>query len=205
VFLPAGTWKFWQGWAEMAAYFLPIAFIYFYFYKHDPQVVERRMQNRETAGEQRLLIYLSIPFFVGAYLIPGFDFRWGWSRSLLGPVPLWLTLLALALICASLLSLFWVLKVNSFASRTIRVEAGQQVISTGPYRIVRHPMYLACVVLWISTPLALGSWVAWPFFALGTSFYAIRLLNEEKVLREQLSGYPEYCLRTRYRLIPFVW
>ncbi len=205
LFLPAGSWKFWQGWAQLAAYFIPIALIYLYFYKHDPQVVERRMQSKETVGEQRWLILLSIPFFAGAYLIPGFDFRWGWSNSLLSPVPLWLTLLALAMICASFMALFWVLKVNSFASRTIRVEAGQRVIATGPYRIVRHPMYLACVVLCLSTPLALGSWVAWPLFALLTPFYAIRLLNEEKILREQLPGYTEYCQRTRYRLIPFVW
>jgi protein-S-isoprenylcysteine O-methyltransferase Ste14 len=163
------------------------------------------MQNKESVGEQRLLIRLSFPFFAGVFLLPSFDFRWGWSRSLLGAVPLWLSALSLAIICTAFLGLFWVLKVNAFASRTIRVEAGQRVVSTGPYSIVRHPMYLACVVLWFSTPLALGSWVAWPFFALLIPFYAIRLLNEEKVLREQLPGYKEYCQHTRYRLIPFVW
>jgi len=205
LFLPAGSWNFWQGWAQLIAYFLPATLIYLYFYKHDPQVVDRRMQNKETVVEQKFLTLFFAPLFLGAYMLPGFDHRWGWSRSLLGPVPLWLSLLALAIVCASFLALFWVLKVNAFASRTIQVETGQKVISTGPYRIVRHPMYSASIVLWLSTPLALGSWIALPFFALLTPFYAIRLHNEEKILREQLPGYPDYCLRTRYRLIPFVW
>ena len=114
-------------------------------------------------------------------------------------------MLAQVLILGGLLLVFWVLKVNSFASRTIRVEAGQSVISSGPYSMVRHPMYSGSVVMWLSIPLALGSYVAWPAFALLIPLYVFRLLNEEKVLRQELSGYPEYCLRTRYRLVPFVW
>ena len=136
LFLPAGTWKFWQGWALLAAFFLPTAFIFFYFYKHDPQVAERRLQNKETVGEQKLLIQWGRPFFFAAFLLPGFDYRWGWSRALLGAVPLWLTLLSLAMV---FLGVFWVLKANSFASRTIQVEAGQTVISNGRYRLVRRP------------------------------------------------------------------
>ena len=145
------------------------------------------------------------PVFFAAFLLPGLDYRFGWSRTSLGAVPLWLTLLAQALLLGGLFFVVWVMKVNSFASRTIQVEAGQRVISTGPYRMVRHPMYLGSVVLWLSTPLALGSYFAWPAFALLIPFYVFRLLNEEKVLRQELPGYPEYCLRTRYRLVPFVW
>jgi len=98
-----------------------------------------------------------------------------------------------------------VLKVNSFAGRTVQVDAGQTVISTGPYAWVRHPMYLGSVVLWAFAPLALGSWVALPAFWLLIPFYAIRLLNEEKVLTSELAGYSDYCRKTRFHLIPFVW
>lgn len=96
------------------------------------------------------------------------------------------------------------MKINSFASRSIQVELGQRVISTGPYRAVRHPLYLGSLVMWLSTPLALRSYFAWPAFALLIPFYVFRLLNKEKVLRQELPGYPEYCLRTRFRLVPFV-
>lgn len=99
----------------------------------------------------------------------------------------------------------WVLKVNSFASRTIQVESGQKVISTGAYTLVRHPMYSGSVVILLFTPLALGSYIALPAFAMLVPFYVLRLLNEEKVLRQELPGYSEYCLRTRFRLVPFVW
>ena len=100
---------------------------------------------------------------------------------------------------------FWTMKVNSFASRTIQVEPGQPVISSGPYRLVRHPLYSGSIVLWLSTPLMLGSFIALPAFALLVPFYVLRLLNEEKILRQELPGYPEYCVRTRFRLVPFVW
>jgi protein-S-isoprenylcysteine O-methyltransferase Ste14 len=116
-----------------------------------------------------------------------------------------LSLVSDALVAAGFGFVFWVLKVNSFAGRTITVDAGQKVISTGPYAWVRHPMYLGAIVLWTFTPLALGSWVALPAFVLLIPFYVIRLLNEEKVLRAELPGYSDYCLKTRCHLIPAVW
>ena len=100
---------------------------------------------------------------------------------------------------------YWVVKVNRFAARTIQVESAQTVISDGPYRRVRHPMYLGMCVMWLFTPLALGSYVTLPAFALLIPLLILRLLNEEKVLREELAGYTEYCGRTRFRLVPFVW
>jgi len=205
LFVPAGSLRVWQGWAFMALVFIPVISSFVYFYKHDRQLVERRLQSKEKVSEQRFLIRLLKPVFFAAFLVPGLDYRFGWSRSSLGAVPLWLTLLAQVLLLGGLLFVFWVLKVNSFAARTIQVEAGQRVISSGPYRMVRHPMYAGSVVMWLSMPLALGSYVAWPAFALLIPFYVFRLLNEEKVLRQELVGYTEYCLRTRYRLFPFVW
>src|SRR5271169_196969 len=205
LFVPAGSLRFWQAWVFIALVFVPVVSSYVYFYKHDPQLIERRLQSKEKVSEQRFLIRLLKPVFFAAFLLPGLDYRFGWSRTSLGAVPLWLTVFAQVLILGGLFLVFWVLKVNSFASRTIQVEAGQSVISSGPYSMVRHPMYSGSVVMWLSIPLALGSYVAWPAFALLIPLYVYRLLNEEKVLRQELSGYSEYCLHTRYRLVPFVW
>ncbi|MGC1647057.1 MAG: isoprenylcysteine carboxylmethyltransferase family protein [Candidatus Sulfotelmatobacter sp.] len=205
LFIPAGSLRFWQAWVFISLVFLPVVSSYVYFYRHDPQLIERRLQSKEKVSEQRVLIRLLKPIFFAAFLLPGLDYRFGWSRTSLGAVPLWLTVFAQVLILGGLLLVFWVLKVNSFASRTIQVETGQSVISSGPYSMVRHPMYSGSVVMWLSIPLALGSYVAWPAFALLIPLYVFRLLNEEKVLRQELSGYSEYCFRTRYRLVPFVW
>jgi protein-S-isoprenylcysteine O-methyltransferase Ste14 len=205
LFIPAGSLRFWQGWTFMALVFIPVVYSYVYFYQHDPQLVERRLQSREKISEQRVLIRLLKPVFFAAFLIPGLDYRFGWTRRLVGTVPLWLVLLSQVMVLGGFLFVFWVLKVNSFAGRTIQVEAGQKVISKGPYRFVRHPMYSGSVVIWLFTPLALGSYVAWPAFALLVPFYVFRLLNEEKVLRQELPGYAEYCARTPFRLVPGVW
>jgi len=134
----------------------------------------------------------------------GFDYRFGWSGAFLGRVPLWLVLTAQAILLASYFLVFRVMKTNSFASSVIQVEVGQEVISTGPYRLVRHPMYSAISLMVLATPLALGSYLALPLFLLLISLLVFRLLNEEKLLRQSLPGYVEYCRRTRSRLIPFI-
>jgi protein-S-isoprenylcysteine O-methyltransferase Ste14 len=205
IFLPAGSWRYWQGWAFLPAFFLPGLLIFVYFLRNDRALLERRMQTRETVTEQRRLMRVFALIFLAAFLVPGFDHRLGWSRRLVGAVPVWVTAVSLALVAGGFLFVFWVLKVNSYAGRTIRVDEGQTVISTGPYAWVRHPMYLGSSVLSTAAPLALGSWVALPVFALLIPLFAIRLLNEEKVLRAQLPGYAGYCLKTPYHLIPFLW
>jgi protein-S-isoprenylcysteine O-methyltransferase Ste14 len=205
LFITAGSLKFWQGWTFMAILFISGVSSTIYLYKHDPQLIERRLQSKEKISEQKLIVRLLKLVSFTAFLLPGLDYRWGWSRNALGAVPLWLTLLCQGLVLAGLLLVVWVMKANSFASRTIQVEAGQKVISTGPYRMVRHPMYLGSLVMWLATPLALGSYFTWPAFALLIPIYVLRLLNEEKILRQELPGYPEYCLRTPFRLVPYVW
>jgi protein-S-isoprenylcysteine O-methyltransferase Ste14 len=165
--------------------FIPGIFSFLYFYKHDPQLIERRLQSKEQISEQKLTVrLLKLVLFVA--FLPGLDYRLGWSRTTLDAVPLWLMLFSHALVLGSVLSVVWVMKANSFALRTIRVEVGQRVLSTGPYRMVRHPMYLGSLVMWLSTALALGSYFAWPAFALLIPFYVFRLLNEEKALRREL-------------------
>jgi len=205
LFIPAGSANFWQGWVLMGVVFISGASGMFYFYRNDPQLIERRLKTKEKIGEQKLLIRLMMVALIAIYPLPGLDYRFGWSRRYLRAVPLWLEVLCQALVLGSFLFVIWVMKVNSFAARTIQVEAGQKVISTGPYRIVRHPMYLGAVVMALAIPLALVSFVAWPAFALLILFYVFRLLDEEKFLRQDLPGYSEYCAQTRYHLIPFVW
>lgn len=205
IFIPAGTLNFWQGWALIAIGFIPSSLAYFYFYKRDPELIARRMQTKEKVGEQKLLIQVSKPLFFLIFLLPSLDYRFGWTRIHLRAVPLWLELLALALFLCGFFTVLWVMSVNSFASRTIRVEPGQQVISSGPYAVVRHPMYSGSILMWLSTPLALGSFFGLFAFVLLVPFYALRLLNEEKVLRQELPGYSDYCAHTRYRLVPFLW
>ena len=205
LFLPAGTFRWWQGRIYLGILFVPTLSAYLYFLRHNPQFLESRLQQKEQVGEQKLLIRLSAPLFIGASLVPGFDYRLGWSRNLLGEMPLALTVIGEAMALASMLFAMWSMNVNRFAARTIKVEAGQTVISIGPYRFVRHPLYAGAAILWVFSPLALGSSVTLPAFVLLVFFYVIRLLNEEKVLRKELPGYIEYCKKTRFRLIPFVW
>ncbi len=205
LFLPAGTLRFWQGWVYLAVLPLPSLCAYLYFLKHDPQLIERRLEQKEQVREQKLLMRWFKPFFLFIFLLPGFDYRLGWSRTLLGTVPLWLVVFSQVMALTGMCFAAWVVAVNRFAGRTIRVEESQKVISTGPYAIVRHPLYAGSVVLWMFTPLALGSYISVPIFALLIPFYVIRLLNEEEVLRAELPGYVEYCHKTKFRLIPLVW
>ena len=200
LFIPAGSLKFWQGWVYIAISFIPGLFAFAYFYKHDPQLVERRMQLKEKVREQkRIMAFIYIAWLV-AFVLPGLDHRFAWSHQ-----PLWITIFSQAVVFGGFATTLWVAKVNRFAARTIQVEPGQEVISSGPYRIVRHPMYLGACAMWLFTPLALGSYVTLPAFILLIPLIVLRLVNEEKVLRHDLPGYTEYCLHTRFRLVPFLW
>jgi protein-S-isoprenylcysteine O-methyltransferase Ste14 len=205
VFIPAGSLNYWEGWTWLACTCIPVSAVLFYFSKNDPKLIERRLQTKEKVTRQKLLIRWFKGIFIAVLLVPGLDRRFGWSRAYFGGVPWWLVLLSDGLLLGGIWFVFWVLRVNSFAGRTIRVEPGQPVIASGPYGIVRHPMYLGSIVMLLATPLALGSYSALPLFALLVPFYVLRLLNEEKVLGVELPGYPEYCRRTRFHLVPLIW
>lgn len=200
MFIPAGSLRFWQGWVYLTIWIVPVLVFFLYFYKHDPELVERRLRWREKVREQKILMRLFRVTVVALFLLPGLDHRFGWSH-----LPVWLTILSQAFVLGGWAMVFWVMKVNHFAASTIEVEAGQHVVSTGPYSIVRHPMYLGIGVMFLFSTLALGSYFALPAFGLVIPILVFRLLNEEKVLRQELPGYPEYCLRTRFRLVPFLW
>src|SRR6266849_2208952 len=200
LFLPAGSFRYWQGWVFMGLLFRHMPVTSVYFMKRDPQLVERRLRTEEKISEQKTIIRWAQLVFFASLLLPGLDYRFGWSR-----VPLWLAILSQLFVFAGYVITLWVIKENSFASRTVQVDEGQKVISTGPYRLVRHPMYFGAVLMLLFTPLALGSWLALPGFLLVSPLIVLRLLNEEKMLSRDLPGYSDYCLRTRSRLLPLLW
>ncbi|NJC96116.1 MAG: isoprenylcysteine carboxylmethyltransferase family protein [Anaerolineae bacterium] len=198
--LPAGTFDYWQAWAWLATLFIPMSISLVYLMKIDPALLERRTRTNETRPEQRRLIMASVVYLLIVFILPGFDVRYGWSN-----VPAWLSLAADGVVLASYLLYVLVLKTNTFASRVIEVEQGQQVITSGPYALVRHPMYLAMILMTTATPLALGSyWAMLPSVAF-ILLLAARIKNEEELLMTELKGYREYTEKTRHRLFPGVW
>ncbi len=204
LFIAAGSWRFWQAWLLLG---LMTAFWTFFltdFLKHDRQLLERRLQHRETEPEQRRFQKLFPLILFPALIVAGLDFRFGWSRTL-GPVPLGVVALGQVLTVAGYCLVFWVMKTNTFAASTIQVETGQNVIDRGPYALVRHPMYLGMAMTFLGIPFALASYVAFPVFALLLPLLVYRLIHEERALRRCLPGYPEYCDRTRRRLVPWFW
>jgi protein-S-isoprenylcysteine O-methyltransferase Ste14 len=200
LFLPAGTLRYWQAWAFLAILLLPMLLVVAHFLRTSPDVLERRMRMREKEAAQRSIIFWSYPFFLAAYLLPGFDRRFGWSA-----VPAWLAIAADAVVLASYLLFVRVMRENRFLSRIVEVDRKQTVIRTGPYAVVRHPMYAAVLPMYLAGPLALGSfWALIPAAAIPVILVA-RILNEEKVLCRELEGYADYTRQVKHRLIPGVW
>jgi protein-S-isoprenylcysteine O-methyltransferase Ste14 len=200
LFCSAGTFHYWQAWTYIAILFLPMLGFVVYYIKKDPELLERRMRTKEKEQKQKWIIRLSIPALIAAFLLPGFDRRYGWSA-----VPPFLVVIADIIILAGYGLFVLVMRENRCASRVIEVEENQKVVTTGPYAVIRHPMYLAGLIIYLFSPLALGSFWA-VLAALPLVFiYVARIRNEETVLAEGLEGYREYLQRVRYRLIPGVW
>jgi len=200
LFLPAGSVRFWEAWLYCGVLFIPMLFVVRYFVKTDPALLERRLKWKEPEPGQKTLIKLATGSFFIGFILTGFDYRYQWSA-----VPVALVLAANTLVFLGYLLFFLVLRENSYASRVIEVEQGQKVITTGPYAVVRHPLYLGVLVMLLFTPLALGSvWALLPFLLL-VPIVVFRIIKEEEVLLRELPGYQKYCQQTRYRLVPFVW
>lgn len=196
----AGTFAYWQGWLFCAVTFVWAFCIMVYFFKTNPEFLQRRMRYKEKEVAQKNIVRVSgILFFLG-FLIPGLDFRFGWSE-----VPVWLVIAAEAVIFLGYFVIFSAFKENPYAARTVEVFKGQTIVSTGPYSIVRHPMYAGVIPMYLAMPVALGSYWAIPPFLVTCLVIIFRTLNEEAVLKRDLPGYKEYCKKVRYRLIPFVW
>lgn len=199
-FLPAGTWNYWQAWVYMGVLITPMFFAMIYLIKKDPELLERRMRLKEKRSEQRLIVKVSLVFFLLAFILPGFDKRFGWSD-----VPIGLVIASDICILIGYLIIFRVMQINTFASRVIEVANEQKVIDTDLYSIVRHPMYVGAILLYVASPLALGSyWAVLPAIVIIPIIVA-RIKDEEAALDKDLAGYLEYKQRTKYRLIPFIW
>jgi protein-S-isoprenylcysteine O-methyltransferase Ste14 len=203
LFIPAWSLDYWQAWTFLMVYFAASAAITLYLMKQDPQLLARRMSGGPAAEKlpaQRIIMSLTSLGYVGLLVIPALDRRFAWSH-----MPPCIALAGDVLVALGFLGVFFVFRENSFTSATIELAPDQKVISTGPYALVRHPMYAAGLVLLLAMPIALGSWWGMLVFLAILPALLWRLFDEEKFLAKNLPGYPEYQARVRYRLIPRVW
>jgi protein-S-isoprenylcysteine O-methyltransferase Ste14 len=203
LFIPAWTLDYWQAWTFLAIYFASSLAITLYLMKKDPKLLERRMSGgpvAETATTQKIIMSLVSLGFVGLLVLPALDHRFGWSG-----MPPYVALVGDLLLALGWLAILFVFKENTFSSATIELAPDQKVISTGPYALVRHPMYAGGLVMLLGIPIALGSW--WGLLVIVAMLPALiwRLLDEEKFLARNLPGYVQYQDRVRYRLLPLVW
>ena len=200
LFLPAQTFHYFGAWLFFGVLFVPMLIMGAVMLIKAPDLLEKRLQNKEKEATQRGVVAFSGLMFLGGFLLSAFDYRFGWSS-----VPMWLTILAAIVFLAGYGMYAEVMRENAYLSRTVEVQEGQKVISTGLYGIVRHPMYLATLLMFLPMPLILQSlWGLIPF-ALYPVLIGIRIINEEKVLSADLEGYTEYKKTVKYRLIPFIW
>jgi len=200
IFLPAGTVRFPKGWLLLGILFIPMFLAGLVLMAVDPALLQGRLEATEQQGEQRLVVGLSGLMFLCGFAAAGLDFRFGWSG-----LPEWLSVGAAAVFLLAYALYAEVLRENTWLSRTVRVQEGQQVVDTGLYAVVRHPMYAATVLLFLSMPLVLGSWVSFAVFLVYPLLIAARIKNEEQVLEAELKGYAAYKSRVKYRLIPYIW
>ena len=200
VFLPAGSFAYPGGWLFLGLLFVPMLLFGAVLLCRAPELLKKRLDAKEKEQTQRGVVAMSGLIFLGGFVIAGLDFRFGWSQ-----IPVWGIITASVLLLASYGMYMEVMRENAYLSRTVEVQKGQVVIDTGLYGIVRHPMYAATVVLFLSIPIVLGS--VWSFlcFLLYIPVIAVRICNEEKILSSGLPGYEDYLRRVKYRLIPFIW
>ena len=200
LFLPAGTIHYPCGWLLMAVLFVPMFIAGVVMMFRSPELLKRRLNAKEKETEQKKVVALSGAMFIAAFVVAGLNFRYAWTV-----IPTWAVWSAVAVFLLSYIMYAEVLRENVYLSRTIEVQENQKVVDTGLYGIVRHPMYSATVLMFLSMPLVLGSL---PSFVIMLAYIPIivkRISNEEKVLMSELYGYKEYCNRVKYRLIPFVY
>ena len=200
IFLPAGTIHFPGGQLLMGVLFIPMFLAGVVMMLKNPALLRSRLNAKEKEAEQDLVIKLSGLMFLCGFILAGLDFRFGWSR-----LPGWVRILGAVLFLGAYALFAEVLRENTWLSRTIEVQEGQSVVSTGLYGIVRHPMYAATLVLFLSMPIVLGSVPAFLVFLVYPFIIAKRIRNEEQVLTRELNGYREYKRRVRWRLIPYIW
>ena len=200
VFLPAGSLSYWQGWLLMGVLFVPMFFAGIVMLAKNPDLLSKRLNAKEKESAQKTVVALSGLLFIISFVPAGLNWRLNWWI-----LPDWAVWIAAALFILSYILYAEVLRENEYLSRTIEVQEGQKVIDTGLYGIVRHPMYMATVTMFLSMPLVLGSPISFMIMLGYIPVIAKRIWNEEIVLSEGLDGYKEYMKRVKYKVIPFIW
>ena len=200
LFLSAGSLQYWQGWLLMGVLFVPMFCAGLVMMVKNPELLRKRLNAKEEEQEQKTVVKLSGLLFIAAFIVAGLNWRFGWCV-----LPDWAVWASAVLFLVCYLLYAEVLRENTYLSRTIEVQEDQQVIDTGLYGIVRHPMYMATTVLFLSMPLVLASPISFLIMLLYLPLIARRIKNEEKVLEDGLAGYKEYKQRVKYRVLPFIW
>ena len=200
LFLPAGTVHYWNAWLLLAILFLPMLVVGIVLMRKAPDLLRKRLNTKETESDQITVIIGSSAMFVSGFILAGLDFRFGWL-----PLPRWVSIAAAVVFLIAYALYVEVLRENAYLSRTVEIQENQNVIDTGLYGIVRHPLYSVTLLLFLSIPLVLGSLISLVVFLFYPFLIAKRIRNEEQVLEAGLEGYTEYKTRVKYRIIPFVW
>ncbi len=200
LFLPAGSFSYWNGWLFMAVLFVPMITAGFVMMKKSPELLQKRLNAKEEQSEQKTVIALSGLMFLGAFIVAGLNFRFGWII-----LPKWVVYVSTAVFLLGYILYAEVLRENAYLSRTVEVQENQKVIDTGLYGVVRHPMYMSTFLLFLSMPLVLGSVISFVIMLVYIPIIAKRIRNEEQVLEEGLEGYSDYKKKVKYKVIPLIW
>ena len=200
IFLPAGSLRYFGGWLFFALLFIPMLLLCAVLLIKAPELLKKRLNVKEKMGAQSVIVSLSALIFICGFVVAGLDYRFGWTK-----IPLWATVTACLVFLISYALYAEVMRENAYLSRTVEVVEGQKIIDTGLYGLVRHPMYLASVFMFLSIPIILGSLWSLLCFSPYVLLICLRIISEEKLLLQELDGYAEYKKRVRYRLLPFIW
>jgi len=200
IFLPAGTLHYTYGWLFIGLLFVPMLIAGFVMLRKSPEFLAKRLDAKEKQATQKGVVALSGLMFIAGFVVAGLDYRFAWSK-----MPLPVTIAASVLFLTAYALYAEVMRENAYLSRTVKVEEGQKVVDTGLYSIVRHPMYMATILLFLMIPIVLGSWYALIVFAFYPAIIIVRLKDEENLLNRELPGYAEYKKKVKYRIIPFIW
>lgn len=200
LFASAGTLDYWNGWLFLGELTIPMVFVFIYLIINDPELLLKRLNTREKEKKQKNIVLVNLITFLTGLILAGLDFRFNWSN-----VPIWLEIVSAIFLFLGYLLFFIVIRQNSYASRVIEIQEKQKVIDTGLYSIVRHPMYLAVIIMYLFLPLLLGSFFSFIIMLLFPFQINMRISNEEEVLEKGLAGYMEYKERVKYKVIPYIW
>jgi protein-S-isoprenylcysteine O-methyltransferase Ste14 len=200
MFISAGTINYWNAWLFMGELFIPMLLVLVYLIIWDPELLLKRLNANEKEKTQQKVVLITLIMFLSAFIISGLDYRYKWSS-----VPLLIVLISATMVLTGYILFFIVMRQNSYASRVVEIQEKQKVIDTGLYGIVRHPMYSAAILMFMSMPLVLGSFYALIPLLIFPFQMGIRMRNEEQILEKGVDGYIEYKKRVRYKIIPFLW